>query len=94
MARSRRRNAHKERRKIREVIARAVQKSRVPGAPSLGTTPGAQYSTGIYISPGIQGDNYTDENGNPIRSFMLGVDALGDPHRPLMVKGKKRRFYG
>lgn len=74
-------DSRKARRKNQEIINRAVQKARVPGAPSLGTTPGSRYSRGVYISPDINGGNYVDENDIPVRTAMTEVDNTDDEWR-------------
>lgn len=84
------RMARKEKRKVEEIIGRAVEKSHVPGQPSLG----ASTTAGAVISPNIDSIDYANEEGESVRSFMLGVDALGDPTRPLSVQGRKKNYYG
>lgn len=73
--------SYKNRRKVREITDRAAQKARVPGAPSLGATPGAGQITAAIISPQINSRNYIDETGEPVRPFMTEVDVTNDPRR-------------
>ena len=83
-----------ERRKINQIVDRAVQKARAPGSSSF-ASPSTSTGGTATISPAVEG-NFTepDENGNTIHGFMLGVDTLGQTNARLRVKGDKNRYYG
>lgn len=69
------RRAAEERRKVQQIIDRAVQRARAPGS-SFGTS-STQTGGTATVSPAITGTfTMPDENGNTLHGFMLDVDTL------------------
>ena len=70
------RKAFDERRKINQIVNRAVQKARAPGSSGFATPTSSTGGTAT-ISPAITGTfTLPDENGNTLHGFMLDVDTL------------------
>ena len=72
---------YKGRDAVRQIVGRAVEKSHLPTSPSLGATPGRNHSTGVFVTPDIDGNDYIDEEGVPIRTALTEVDFTDDPTR-------------
>ncbi len=87
------RRARDERRKVAQIIERAVQKSRAPGSPTFGG-PVSSISGTVTTSPALGGATVPDADGNTIHGFMLGVDALAQTGARLRVQGEPNRYYG